>query len=95
MSRITRNEVNTRRVENIMLDFFAALIHADDCTLLERQTQGMGPVYLDANFSMSRPPFLLRAGVRDIMSKYNLELRPVERRWMKSQYKEDTTDLDS
>jgi hypothetical protein len=95
LSRITRNEVNTRRVENIMLDFFAALIHADDCTLLERQTQGMGVVYLDGNFSMSRPPFLLRAGVREIMARYNLELRPVERRWMKSPYEENTTDLDN
>ena len=84
LSRITRNEINTRRVENILTDFFAALIHADDCTLLERQTKGMGPVYLDANFSMSRPPLLLRAGVRDIMAKYNLQLRPVERRYTPS-----------
>jgi hypothetical protein len=84
LSRSTRNEINTRRVENILADFFAALIHADDCTLLERQTKGMGPVYLDANFSMSRPPLLLRAGVRDIMAKYSLELRPVERRYTPS-----------
>jgi hypothetical protein len=95
LSRITRNEINTRRVENILADFFATLMHADDCTLLERQTQGMGVVYLDANFSMSRRPFLLRSGVREIMSKYHLELRPVERRWMKSNYKENTTDLES
>jgi hypothetical protein len=91
LSRITRNEVNTRRVENILADFFAALIHADDCTLLERQTQGMGPVYLDANFSMSRPPLLLRTGVREIMSKYNLPLRPVERKWTPSAYTKDNT----
>jgi len=95
LSRITRNEVNTRRVENIMLDFFAALMNADDCTLLERQTQGMGVVYLDGNFSSSRPPRLLRAGVREIMGKYNLELRPVERRWTKSPCEENTTDMDS
>jgi hypothetical protein len=56
-------------------------MHADDCTLLERQTQGMGSVYLDSNFSMARPPLLLRAGVREIMSRYNLPLRPVERKW--------------
>jgi hypothetical protein len=93
LSRITRNEVNTRRVENILTDFFAALIHADDCTLLERQTQGMGPVYLDANFSMSRPPLLLRTGVRDIMAKYNLQMRPVERKWT-STYNENTTGPD-
>ena len=84
MSRISRNELSTRRVENILSDFLSALIHADDCTLLERQTQGMGAVYLDGNFSMSRPPLLLRAGVRDIMGRYNLPLRPVERRWTTS-----------
>ena len=84
MSRISRNELSTRRVENILSDFLSALIHADDCTLLERQTQGMGAVYLDANFSMSRPPLLLRAGVRDIMGRYNIPLRPVERKWTTS-----------
>jgi hypothetical protein len=40
LSRITRNEINTRRVENMLTDLFSALLHADDCTLLERQTQG-------------------------------------------------------
>jgi len=90
MSRITRNEINTRRIENMLTDFFSALIHADDCTLLERQTQGMGSVYLDTNFSMSRQPLLLRTGVREIMSKYNLPLRPVERKWKPSPYNEST-----
>ena len=93
LSRITRNEVNTRRVENMLADFFAALIHADDCTLLERQTQGMGVVYLDTNFSMSRPPLLLRTGVREIMRKYNLEMRPVERKWTCT-YNDNATDTD-
>ncbi len=41
----------------------------------------MGAVYLDTNFTMSRPPLLLRSGVREIMSRYNLPLRPVERKW--------------
>ena len=90
LSRITRNEINTRRVENMLADFFSALLHADDCTLLERQTQGMGAVYLDANFSMSRPPLLLRTGVRDIMAKYNLPLRPVERKWTPSTHNQST-----
>ena len=84
MSRITRNEINTRRLENMLTDFISVLIHADDCTLLEHQTQSMGPVYLDANFSMSRPPLLLRSGVREVMSRYNLPLRPVERKWTTS-----------
>ena len=87
LSRITRNEINTRRVENMLADFFTALIHADDCTLLERQTQGMGHVYLDTNFSMSRAPLLLRTGVREIMAKYNLPLHPVERKWTPSNNK--------
>jgi hypothetical protein len=95
LSRITRNEINTRRVENMMIDLMSALMHADDCTLLERQTQGMGAVYLDANFSMSRSPLLLRTGVREIMSKYNLPLRPVERKWTTSMYSnENTTSID-
>jgi hypothetical protein len=92
LSRITRNEINTRRVENMLADLFSALMHADDCTLLERQTQGMGAVYLDANFSMSRPPLLLRTGVREIMSKYSIPLRPVERKWMPSTYNDNKTD---
>jgi hypothetical protein len=65
----------------MLTDLISALIHADDCTLLERQAQGMGAVYLDTNFSMSRPPLLLRSGVREIMNRYNIPLRPVERRW--------------
>ena len=95
LSRITRNEINTRRVENMLLDLFSALIYADDCTLLERQTQGMGAVYLDANFSMSRPPLLLRTGVREIMTKYNLPLRPVERKWSPTPYNESTIVIDT
>ena len=80
-SRIAQNEINTRRVESMLVDFFSALLHADDCTLLERHAQGMGAVYLDVGFNVSRPPFLLRHGVRDIMGKYNLPLRPVEHKW--------------
>lgn len=86
INRISRNELTTRRVENILSDFLSALIHADDCTLLERQTQGMGPVYLDGNFSMSRSPLLLRSGVREIMGRYNIPLRPVERKWTTSMH---------
>ena len=91
LSRITRNEINTRRVENMLVDFLSVLMYADDCTLLERQTQGMGAVYLDANFSMSRPPLLLRTGVREIIAKYNLPMRPVERKWTTNAYTENTT----
>jgi hypothetical protein len=75
----------------MVVDLIAALMHADDCTLLERQTQGMGPVYLDGNFTMSRPPFLLRSGVSEIMGRYNLPLRPVERKWNPAAYTNDNT----
>ena len=80
-SRIAQNEIRTQRVENMMTELFSTLMHADDCSLLERQAQGMGAVYLDSGFNMSRPPFLLRNGVRDIMSKYSVPLRPLERKW--------------
>ncbi len=80
-SRMAQNELNTRRLENILTDFFSTLLLADDCALLERQAQGMGAVYLDAGFNVSRAPFLLRRGVQDIMGKYNLPLRPIERKW--------------
>ena len=80
-SRISQNEIRTQRVENMMTELFSTLMHADDCSLLERQAQGMGAVYLDSGFNVSRPPFLLRSGVRDIMGKYSVPLRPLERKW--------------
>jgi hypothetical protein len=80
-SRITQAEIRTQRVENMMVDLLSTLLHADDCALVERQAQGMGAVYLDSGFNMSRPPFLLRSGVRDIMGKYSVPLRPLERKW--------------
>jgi hypothetical protein len=80
-NRVAQAEIRTKRVEDMMVDLLSTLLHADDCALLERQAQGMGPVYLDSGFNMSRPPFLLRSGVRDIMGKYNVPLRPLERKW--------------
>jgi len=94
-SRITRIEINTRRVESMVTDLIAALMHADDCTLLERQAQGMGAVYLDTNFSMSRPPLLLRSAVREILGRYNVPLRPVERKWTCSLYDRDSDNTTS
>ena len=92
-SRIAQNEINTRRLENMITDFFSALLYADDCTLLERQTQGMGPVYLDTGFNVTRPPLLLRRGVRDIMSKYNIPLCPVEHKWHVTPSNESRVDV--
>ena len=80
-SRIAQNEIRTQRAENMMADLFSVILHADDCALLERQAQGMGAVYLDSGFNMTRLPFLLRSGVRDIMGKYSVPLRPLERKW--------------
>ena len=80
-SRIVQAEIKTQRVENMLVDLFSVVLQADDCALLERQTHGIGQVYLDTSFNMSRQPFLLRNGVREIMSKYNLPLRPLERKW--------------
>lgn len=80
-SRINQAEIKTQRVENMLVDLFTVLLYADDCALLERQARGIGPVYLDTAFNMSREPFLLRNGVREIMQKYSLPLRPLERKW--------------
>jgi len=79
----------------MVTDLIAALMHADDCTLLERQAQGMGAVYLDTNFSMSRPPLLLRSAVREILGRYNVPLRPVERKWTCSLYDRDSDNTTS
>jgi hypothetical protein len=80
-SRLAQAEIRTQRVENILVDLCAVVLHADDCALLERQANGMGSVYIDTGFNMSRQPFMLRTGVREIMGKYSLPLRPLERKW--------------
>jgi hypothetical protein len=41
----------------------------------------MGVAYLDTNFSMCRPPLLLRQSVRQIMQRYDLSIAPLERKW--------------
>lgn len=80
-SRITQVEIKNHRVENMLCDLFSVLLHADDCALLERQARGIGEIYIDTGFNMSRQPFLLRNGVREIVGKYNVPLRPLERKW--------------
>ncbi len=74
-------DADVRRTERILVDLFSALLQADDVTLLERQAHGMGVAYLDTNFSMCRPPMLLRNSVREIMRRYGLPLIPLERKW--------------
>ena len=67
-SRIAQNEINTRRTESILTDL---------CSLLLKVEDGM---LLDKGSNASRPRFVLRRGVRDIMDKYSLPLRAVEHR---------------
>jgi len=69
------------RHERMLVELFSALLQADDIALLEREAHGMGVVYLDYNFSMSRAPLLLRNSVLELMRRYDLRLIPVERKW--------------
>jgi hypothetical protein len=80
-SRLAQAEIKTQRVESMLGDLLTVLLHADDCALLERQAHGIGEIYIDTGFNMSRRPFLLRNGVREIVDKYNVPLRPLERKW--------------
>ncbi|MEI6355499.1 MAG: hypothetical protein WCP53_00175 [Verrucomicrobiota bacterium] len=73
--------VDGRRHERMLVELFSALLQTDDVGLLERDAQAMGVAYLDANFSMCRPPLLLRQSVRAIMQRYGLALVPLERKW--------------
>lgn len=69
------------RHERMLVELLSALLQTDDLTLLERDTQAMGVAYLDTNFTMCRPPLLLRQSVRDIMRRYHLAMLPLERKW--------------
>jgi len=73
--------VDGRRHERMLVELFSVLLETDDIGLLERDAQAMGVAYLDANFSMCRPPLLLRQSVRAIMQRYGLALVPLERKW--------------
>ena len=73
--------VDARRHERMLVELFSALLQTDDITLLERDAQAMGVAYLDTNFSMSRPPLLLRQSIRQIMQRYSLTVEPLERKW--------------
>jgi hypothetical protein len=48
----------------------------------------MGPVYMDGSFNMSRGPMMLRAAVRDVMLRYEIPARPVERKWLSGNHSE-------
>jgi hypothetical protein len=71
------------RQERILTEFFSALLSADDLELIERGANASGLAYLDidANYSMCRPPLLLRGGVREIMRKYRMPVIPAAHKW--------------
>jgi hypothetical protein len=75
------NATRLDRPERMLVELLSALLQTDDVTLLERDTQAMGVAYLDTNFTMCRPPLLLRNSVRDIMHRYGLPMIPLERKW--------------
>jgi len=64
------------------------LVQCDDLALLERETAGIGDVFMDASFNESRSPRYLRRCVRDIMRDAGLEPTPVMHSWapVKRQY---------
>jgi hypothetical protein len=81
-ARLCVSENKLLRLENALADLCAGLLQADDVGLLEQHAAGMGPVYMDGGFEMSRRPLMLRAVVRDVMARYELATRPVERKWL-------------
>jgi hypothetical protein len=81
-ARLCVSENRLLRLENALADLCAAVLHADDIGLLEQHSAGMGRVYLDGSFNMSRAPLLLRAAVRDVMVRHELPMRPMERKWV-------------
>lgn len=87
-ARLCAVEQRVQRLENALGDMCAAVLHADDVGLLEQHAAGMGPVYMDGSFKMSRGPLMLRAAVRDVMLRYEIPTRPVERKWLSGNHSE-------
>ena len=61
-------------------DLFSVLLNAEDLALIERQARD-SEIYIDKGFNMSRKPFMLRNGIREIVGKYSIPVRPLERKW--------------
>lgn len=87
--------VDARRHERMLVELMSAILQTDDVTLLERDAQAMGVAYLDTNFSMCRPPLLLRNSVRDIMRRYDLPIIPIERKWTRVPGNETVDTIDA
>ena len=81
-ARLSAAESRLLRLENALAELCAAVLQADDVGLLEQHAAGMGRVFMDGSFNMSRGPLMLRAAVRDVMVRYDLPARPVERKWL-------------
>ena len=87
--------VDARRHERMLVELMSAILQTDDVTLLERDAQAMGVAYLDTNFTMCRPPLLLRNSVRDIMHRYDLPMIPLERKWTRVPGNETVDSIDA
>ena len=87
--------VDARRHERMLVELMSAILQTDDVTLLERDAQAMGVAYLDTNFTMCRPPLLLRNSVRDIMHRYDLPMIPLERKWTRVPGNETVDTIDA
>ncbi len=81
-ARLCASENRLQRLESALAELCAAVLQADDIGLLEQHSAGMGPIYQDGSFNMSRGPLMLRAAVRDVMLRYELPARPVQRKWL-------------
>ena len=64
-----------------MASLCAAIVHADDVALMERQASGMGPVFQDMSLSSTRRPRWLRRSVQNVAGQYAVSIMPPEVKW--------------
>ena len=87
-ARLCASENRLQRLESALAELCAAVLQADDIGLLEQHSAGMGRVYMDGGFNMSRRPLMLRAAVREVMARYEVPLRPVTHQWLSGNHSE-------
>lgn len=90
-ARLSTSEKRLLRLEDAFVELCSAVLHADDVGLAEKHATEMGPIFLDQSFNMSRSPLWLRAAVRDVLTRHDFAVRPVERKWNKHT---ESTDAD-
>lgn len=93
-ARLSTSEKRLVRLEDAFVELCAALLYADDVGLAEKHATEMGPIFLDESFNMSRSPLWLRAAVRDVLTKHDFAVRPVERKWHVHKHSTDTDIID-